>query len=469
MPLLPNQPFVEGADFTPELAYLAFNAPIFDDQPQYLGHRERIRDDELSDQAGSLKQRFDAVENSLRVSAGTGLIVTYTGGSVILPSGAIQAIAPGQLAVADNATSVIFADVDGVVKTGAVPAVRRLLMAFVVASGGAISVVEDLRNAAYRQVRPTAASVRSFGGSNDTDYVATQGETLTAGAYFYRNFNVPAGVSIFVDRYAKIVCSGEVNIAGAITVFPLAPGAQAQPYNLSSLGSTGQAPGFGLGTNGKRTPWGVQQHGSGGRQGELQNPLTTEAGWGFAGKAGDGGGAIVFEAAGKITITGSIFCDGTNATTGGSNANVPCLISGSGGGSGGLILLASLSNVTATGSAVLATKGGNGGSAFGQRLTVNQVGIGGSGGSGGYLVIMSPTHSTGPASIQQQAGDKGIPLNRAWSGNTMSIAGATLMLGGGVAGAYGGDSGFYTLSGSNITYTPAEPGQTVFRTFTPIS
>lgn len=97
MALTPNVPFAEGDAWTPELAYDAFNSPVFDDQPQYLGHRNRIQDSELSNAAGQIKQRVGSIESGLRVSQVTGLTVRFESGTLVLPSGQILTVASGQL------------------------------------------------------------------------------------------------------------------------------------------------------------------------------------------------------------------------------------------------------------------------------------------------------------------------------------------------------------------------------------
>ena len=68
--LLPNQPFVSGQVWSPEISTLAFNQ-VFDDQIEYLGHHPKIKDESLSDDPADIKARL--AELQILVNALTGV------------------------------------------------------------------------------------------------------------------------------------------------------------------------------------------------------------------------------------------------------------------------------------------------------------------------------------------------------------------------------------------------------------
>ena len=346
----------------------------------------------------------------------------------------------------DNTTSFVYINQTGSVICDTNPPAIRVLLAKVVTASGAVSTIEDLRHPALRIVQPIVSSIKVFGGSNTTDKTCTANEVFDQGFYYFRNFTVPAGITITIDKWARFYCSGKVDINGTINVTTIASGATAYATPLSTTnvgGLTGSGIGAGSGSSaggGSAYPYGAQSHGSGGGQGFA-------AGNGAAvllGAGGKGGGGLWVEASGVITVTGSISAIGEPGVAGqiySGNAR----ISGSGGGSGGLVLLSSLKSTAVTATATIDVRGGAGANAV-SNATGNGA-VGGSGGGGGQVVLISPINNTTGSTILLSGGSQG------------ASAGITPDLGGGGGGGFGGQGGQQT-SGS--------VGKLIVRPFAPI-
>lgn len=500
MALAPNTPFSEGDAWTPDLAYQAFNSPVFDDQPQYLGHRQKIQDNELSDAAGQIKDRVGFIETSLKVTIEAGLTIRYSSGVVTLPNNSTLAIVSGLLGVTNNATTFIFIDIAGQPRADSrLPAIG-IPLARVTAVNGTISQVQDLRHPNQKAVSPAPYAIKVFGGSSTVDFIGTNGFVLDRGYHYFRDFTVPVGVTITVSRFARIFCAGNVNIAGTINVTALASGAPTTAFNLAPNGAIGNVRGSGLGNNNVPYPWAASPNGSGGSLGLIQCASGTA--WGYMGFAGDGGGGIWIEAAGIITVSGTIRADGTLGDEGGNYPNMALggytntsnlCISGSGGGSGGLIFLSSLLSITAASGSTLSVKGSVGGTGVGAHNTapaagVRMVGIGGGGGGGGYVVLSSPANNVSGATINISGGQSGVC--RVFATGTVAAPtfftepspgvyraqDPTMVLAGGLGGSYAGASVSATVTYATensvpvqyITRQNAQPGQLLLQNFTPI-
>lgn len=455
LPLLPNQPFSDGDDWLPDVAYLSFFAPIFDDQPEYLGHRVRILDSELSNAPNAIKDRVNRIENGLLVTVSSGLTLAYQSGSVRMPDGSIQSIASGLVVASDNATGFVYVDPAGVVRYGT-PTVVRLLLARVVTVAGNVTVLEDLRFAAIRNIQPITSAIKVFGGSNATDKVCTAGEVLDQGLYYFRNFTVPAGVSVTAQGYTRIICSGNVEIAGTINVPPFVPGGAIQGYRSDSYQYAPALPGFGLGggggyaQGGSAVPWGAQGFGNGGASGEVIGN-----GGGHSSPGGLGAGGIVIEAAGTITVkaSGSIIAKGGNGLPWAIESGF-LLISGGGGGSGGIVYTSSLTQVLLEPGATIDVSGGNGhGGVNGDATFLT---MGGSAGGGGYYIISAPSRNITGANIILSPGINGADVGTFVPGNGV--------LWGGSGGGCGGAGGKRT----HLSNQPAEAGKLILRDYTPV-
>lgn len=460
--------FSDGSIFTPDLADLAYEAPIFDDQPQYKGHRARILDSELSNTSGQIKDRVSIVTNNLKCSIGSGLVVTYTAGSVRLPSGSLLAIAAGSITVTNNVTGYyVWVNSVGTIEQGQTPPVIRVLLAQYTTVSGTITALADLRGGAgYPDIRPVTASIRSFGGNNTTDETATNGSVYADGEYYFRNFTVPSGVAITVDKLAKFHCSGNVTIAGSITVNPWVIGGGGTAYKLNSSSNGGSLvggeAGSGFGGGSGEASKEVYNHlvspvGSGGGAGYItnNNASVQQVSNKFG---GNGGGCVWIEAAGPITVSGTINANGSAGQDAAIDANT-VIFGGCGGGSGGLVLLRSLTSITLTSVGVINANGGAGGSGIATNVstapTTESVRTAepGSGGGGGRVLFYSPSNSNA-GTINVAGGAVG-----GWVLNATAFTNRTI---GGCGGSYGG------LGGNQSPFAAGASGVVSLKSFVPI-
>jgi hypothetical protein len=457
MPLIPNVPFADGTPYTAEIAYLAFNQ-VFDDNTGYLGHKPRVVDTDLSNTAGQLKDRVDQATNSLVVTVFSGLTLAYRAGSVLLPTGVTVTIAAGQIVAPNNATSYVYVDTTGIVAVTTTLPVFRALMAVVTTVSGTVTSLVDNRQVSIQPVAPIAQAIKVFGGTNTTNKTAVNAEVFSSGTYYYKDFTVPSGVTITVDKLAKFYCSGNVLIQGTVNVSTWSNGARSIVAVTTGIGisggTSGGSPGSGAPNN--SYPWGALPYGSGGSHGYAlgspANTTTATASITFS-SAGYGGGGLQIEAAGTISVTGTISVKG-------GDAEQPVIetgfarVSGNGGGSGGLCYLASLKSVTLAASAVIDGRGGNGSNAV-RNLTGGETsGVnGGSGGGGGYIVLASPSINTTGSTLLLTGGAIG------------TSAGATGTIGGGFGAGYGGNGG----GNSGGTNLPGSVGQLVLLNFIPVA
>ncbi len=485
MALYPNVPFSDGDDWSPDLAYQAFNAPVFDDLPQYLGHRQRILDNELSNTPGQIKDRVSILENSLRLTReGSGLILRYASGQVLLTSGLTTTIASGLLGVPDNTTSVVFVDRQGIPRVDSRFPAICVPLGRVTAVNGAISVIEDYRHPNLRRVQPNPTALQTFGGQSTIDFVGSHQTNLDQGVYYFRDFTIPAGVLQHCNSGTKIYCSGRVTIAGTLNVYPTYNQTPRYAYNLSSAGTVGGQFGMGQGSNGSTYSWAVSEFGSGGSAGVAQS-LNTNA-WAYTGAGGFGGGSVTIEAAGSISINsgGIIQAFGYDGQEGGSN-NVTLAadswmnrgsiaVSGSGGGSGGLILLKSLTSITASTGSSFNVRGGSGGWGVGYSAVAGErvAAAGGGGGGGGWVVLQSPNNNTSGANINLLGGLSGgmktvlahsTPYMTEPVSGTFRAASVPMWLGGGSGGGFAGGHGMMvatqaTEGGVGVNYWQRQQG-----------
>jgi hypothetical protein len=436
----PNVPFIDGTEWSKELAYEAFYHPLFDGQTQFLGHRDKLEDVELSDAPGQIKDRFAILDGGLRVTAASALNVAVSAGVAIDANGNAVTIGSQQVLCANNATGFIFLTASGTVAYSTSPPVVRKLLARVVTVGGVVSTVTDLRSPGFPNIAPIASSVKTFGGSSTTDIVCTNGQVFNEGMVNCRNFTVPSGVTITIDKFCKLFASGNVLIQGTVNVDPASYGGQPASVFASSVtqvssGVFSGTPGAGLGGGSDRYSYLAQPVGSGGQGARTLGSYNT------AGLGGRGGGGFWVEAAGSITVTtaGSIIADGTQGISSGPQSMALASgATGGGGGSGGLIYLASLVSVTVQSFGSISVKGGNGGnSALASNHTLTNWRMqGGGGGGGGWFVVASPSINLTGAAISLAAGSNGAHgIQAGYTFDTnRDIPGA---LGGGFGGASG--------------------------------
>jgi len=457
VPEYPNIPFSDGQEYTAELAYKAFYCPVFDGATNLLGHREAIRDDELSNTG--IKADVITLRDGFKCTAGAGLVINYSSGIMRDSSDNVITKAAGQVLAPDNATSYVYIDgTDNTIKCSVTRSVLRATLAKVVTLAGNITSIADQRHPATVNVRPPAFIIKSFGGQSTTIKICTQGETLK-GVIECGYFEIPAGVTVTVDRFAKVICSGAANIYGTANVTPQTQGHPRTSFGLfTSGGYLGYQPGEGLGKNGVPYHYTQQPYGSSGGIGYVSNrPGNTVTSWCYQETAGHGGGAFSIEAAGAIRMYASavITAKGTNGAKAGSTdagVTLQCIASGSGGGSGGLVSFVSATSVVVEVGATVDVRGGNGGDGY-----IHTPGYGaplvaapGTPGGGGYFVTIAPTVNTTGFTFLNAGGTHGLwgsHLNGVTIVNstTISFLDTTYgLVGGGLGGAFGGAAGGFS-------------------------
>lgn len=434
MTTYPDIPFVDGQIYTPDIAYLAFHQSYGDTLDQdLLGNHPGITDDMLS-QTGVLS-RVNLVTDSFKPSHTTGLTVNVKSG-VVFMGNEVTSIAEANILCPDNATSYIFIRMgsSALEVNTRIPAVV-MVVAKVVTSGGTVTTLTDLRQAYYRRVFPASGSVIIFGGQSTEDKTCTAGEVLDRGLYYFRDFIVPAGISITVSRYCVIKCSGRVDISGTINVTTAAPGAigdSGTGYNANQTIDVKR--GSGIGTEGTYG-YGQQGHGSGANSARLFREAGSPAptAWGI-GNGGNGGGGLIIQAAQGIDVYGTINANGSNATNSVANGG-QYVVAGSGGGSGGFINLASTGDIILRPGSVLNAKGSNGGNAAVSAGYTVYNGAGGGGGAGGVVLLQGNVNTTG-STIDVSGGTAGSSVNTgAPAGQTLTgTPGASFMTAGGTSG-----------------------------------
>lgn len=413
---------------------------------EFPGQLFRLRDDSLSNDATQIKGRWTAFENELKVTAGSGLNFSYTGGVVILENGNVATISPGALVATNNATNWVFVDTSGVVAVSTTEPTSKMILATVVTSAGAISAVVDRRSRGFR-VQPNWNLVTRLGGSGaDGDYTLSGSATLSRGYYDFRNFDIQSTATLTIDKGARIRVSGSCTIAGTITVTGATSGGGVAGSNHIVNGPFDGA-GLGGGTIGIRTAYSpfISPVGSGG--GSAYAVVVSGSWSSFStNEGGLGGGSLILEAAQAITIasTATIQARGGNGGAIASPSGTGVIqCPGAGGGSGGLIQLTSAVSITAAAGSTLDVRGGTGGPAF-QSGGGNA--YGGGGGGGGYIFASAPTVSiVGTTNLTggAQGANAGSPT------------------GGGVSGgSFGGTGG----RGTNVGYVAATSGQLITRT-----
>lgn len=448
---MPKTSFVSGSVVSPAW-FNAMQDIVFDDQA-IDGHYARLTDSALANTAGNIRYDFRQFQTALQVTAATGLIVNYNAGTVTNLDGTITTISAGQISLPASSTSYVFVNTSGVVTSSTVYPVRALMLAQVVTNATAIvGNIIDLRP--QYSVRPIAQSIRIFGASGSQGaYNLTSGSDTLQGEYYFSSFNVSAGATLTVNGTCTIYCTGNVTIAGTVNVTAPVKGGAAYNGVLSNQAYPGLSGfGFGGGDGVNASPsvayhFGTSPVGSGGCGGWIN---VTSGGGGtatFTGIAGgNGGGNFIVEAAGTITISGTINANGGDGVDATSIVMSPANsyvgnFTGSGGGSGGLIFLKSLQSITVTAAGVLSVKGGRGGNGY---VPANYRSAGG--GGGGWVALYSPNNNT--------------------SGSTINLAGGTVqytsagLLGSVTGGSYAGTGGQAGQAGST--------GQLVLRSIIPV-
>lgn len=432
-----------------EQEFNAFLRPKFDreeEEEEFPGSLHRLGDDSLSNKPTQLKKRYETFETELQVSAGTGLFVTYKGGKILLPNGTQASIAPGTIAIADNATNYIYLDDGGIVRSTQSLPFRRFLLAEVLTSGGAIASIVDSRMRGY-EVHPPWRGVKVFGGSGEEgDYNLTGAAVLDRGEYFHRNLTIAATGALSVPSAIALYVAGDCVINGTVTVLTASRGgALAATTQVEFIGGL---PGSGPGAGNRDSPGSIYNYliapyGSGGAGGFVDSQST-----GFqitSAAGGDGGGYFLIECAGKVTIgSGAIIsCKGADGGFGSYQVGAQGHLSGGGAGSGGLIVIRASEIVVASGG-TLDVRGGRGGDAIGANAH------GGGGGGGGQIILIAP-----PGKINTTG------ANLLLAGGANGTSGSGAFIGGGGGGSFGGVGG--AKSGASIV--PSGIGKLILGAF----
>jgi hypothetical protein len=435
MPEYPNTPFADGQEWTADLAYKSFYCPIFDGNTTLLGHRAKIADAELDD--NGIKSIVNSRLEPFKILGISGRVITIQSTGVFNYPEILYST--GNYTLPPNVTGLLYLDDTCNYKdsiTNPVPPWYLPIAYFTTNSTDVTSIETNLRW--FPKMLPNRQSTKTFGGRSVVDEVASNGALYNQGIRYFRNFTVPAGVTIYIDKYAKFFCSGNFTNNGTIIVNQCANGGTPFIRTLSGGVVWGGGAGAGLGI-GTSVPYAVQPYGTGGNGGQGSSSGTASV-LGAAG--GAGGGGFVVEAAGTITVTGTIRAKGGNGGSGTIySGTVDIGLTGGGGGSGGLIYLSSLTSILCnSGSPVLDVSGGSGGLSL-------VGGYGGAGGSGGWIVLSSPSINTTGATLNISGGSNAPTLST--------------ILGGGDGGGYGGQGGVAL----NIA---AQNGQILYQYFVPL-
>jgi hypothetical protein len=369
-------------------------------EPQNDGEYSLITNAQLSDAAGQIKPEWVGFRDAMRVSAATGLNMTYTGGICTLETGLTQTIAPDTLSLPASSTSYVFINSSGAIVTSTILPTRWCPLASVVTTANSISSITDLRE--RFKISPIARLVQVFGGSgSEGDWIINTNATIIGSAIrFVRNFTVAAGVTLTITGgVLNVEASGTVDMQGAIVVSPIVAagsgfaGSIGSPFYFPGEAGTGNGRASGHNTAPKASyPYRrFDASSSSGGSGSVVFNGTATCDMGTA-QGGPGGGGVFIRAAGSITIGGTITANGGNATPP-SITNVTgtgfIFATGAPGGTGGTVELSSATSITVLASATISVRGGN--SSAPLRANTTTTGMDGTGASsGGYLAFFAP-------------------------------------------------------------------------------
>lgn len=423
----------------------AVNNPVYSQSPQNDGELPAPTNSDLSQAPGQIVPEWTAFRDELRVTQTIALTVGWTAGQVTNGAGEKQTIAAGNISLGlGDGLRYVFVNASGAVAVGTELPIRCLPLAKCTVSGGNISgAIEDLRR--RYSITPRASILSVFGSDGyEGDYTAPAGASTLSGVKRYRNFTVPSGATVTVQPgFLKVLASGNITIDGVINVVSLVQGGKSFGGGLIAQ-VVGATSGVGLGgAAGHNAPppiaysFEISPQGSGGAGG-LMN-LSASSANASASTGGDGGGTIILEAAGTISVSGQILANGANAGIGTVNvapASGSLHLPGGGGGSGGLVWMLSAREITVTSAATISVRGGNGANGAGHNLSTPA--RGGGGGGGGWLAFFAPIIQTTGSTLTITGGTAGA--NSAGTG--VGFAGSS-------GGAFGGNGGGAGANGSN--------------------
>jgi hypothetical protein len=306
-------------------------------------------------------------------------------------------------------------------------------------------LIEDLRPRYTVTPRPEILSV--FGSDGyEGDYTVAPGATvaLAGGHRRFRNITIGSGAIVNVTPgFLRLQASGSVTIAGTINLTPLIAGGSffggSIPSGSQMQANTGAGLGGAAGHNSAPRPaysYSASNTSSGGASGftwNVSNAVATVT----SSTGGVGGGSLIIEAAGLVSVTGTINASGGNASPPvvliPAANNGTTYLTGGGGGSGGLIWLQSAVGITCSAASTLSVRGGNGSNGGGTNLPSDSPSHGGGGGGGGWLVFSSPLNQTTGSTLTVTGGTAGTSS----AGTGTGVSGS----GGGTYAGQGGGSG----------------------------
>lgn len=181
------------------------------------GHLDLLTNDDFLNQPGTIV--YDFYKNIDRLKASrfgvSGLSITIQGCSILGSLGELIIVPTTTVNVPDNTISWVWIDNAGAVQVTTFNPPSGIRSARVTTGSGTITQIMDLRYD-YLWI-PNPATLAVFGGNSTTDYtVPATGVTVLSGVINCRNFTVPLGATVEVDRTLTIRASGVTTIAGTI-------------------------------------------------------------------------------------------------------------------------------------------------------------------------------------------------------------------------------------------------------------
>jgi hypothetical protein len=204
-----------------------FGTPI---QPEFLnavaypkitglpedGHLDLLTNANFLDQPGTIV--YDYYEGINRLKSDrfgiAGLTITVNGFTMLGPLGDLITVPTQNVNVPDNSVSWVWFDGVGAIQVTSFNPPAGVRSSRVTSGSGQITQIVDLRH--DRMWIPNPATLTVFGGNSTVDYTAPNGVTVLSGTLNCRNFIVPTGAIIEVDRSLTVRASGVCTISGTI-------------------------------------------------------------------------------------------------------------------------------------------------------------------------------------------------------------------------------------------------------------
>jgi hypothetical protein len=279
------------------------------------GNLRRLTDDALANEAGNIKPQWQGFRDELAVFAGSGLSVNYSGGVAYSTNYQPLLVAPGQIAVANNAESFIFVDNTGVVRSSTRAPRTAFRMALVTAVGGTITAIADRRR--RFQVAPPFSHLRVLGGNAESSDYDLSGSDTLSGKRTFRSFRLRSTAALTVRQFLHLEVAEDlvIDTGATVTITPYAPGGQG--YSGVNAALIGGFPGVGPGTSTLNLPTEIYEDldwypcGSGagsGYGGTVSATSSDSANFIRLASGGPGGGGILIECGGTVTINGEHHC-----------------------------------------------------------------------------------------------------------------------------------------------------------------